>query len=98
MRHLKRLHGLVCALAVLLAVSSSALAEVVTQPKTKLKPAKERGSEPRSSSETLAVKNAGQRAIAVCLADWDAATHMTRQEWRQACERSVKYDPGAFQR
>ena len=32
------------------------------------------------------------------LADWDAATHMTKLEWRKACERSVKDYPDAFRR
>jgi hypothetical protein len=25
--------------------------------------------------------------LAECLRDWDAATHMTRQEWAQTCRR-----------
>jgi hypothetical protein len=25
-----------------------------------------------------------------CLDDWDAATHMTKQEWRTTCERVVR--------
>ena len=24
-----------------------------------------------------------------CLADWDAATHMSKAEWRQSCQRTV---------
>src|SRR6516165_2644499 len=40
----------------------------------------------------------GQNAFAVCMADWDAATHMSNQEWRNACLRSVKEDPTAFHR
>ena len=38
-----------------------------------------------------------------CLADWDAATHMTRKEWRTTCERVagerrqfLLQDPGNF--
>ena len=38
-----------------------------------------------------------------CLSDWDAATHMTRKEWRVTCERVAAErrqfllkDPGSF--
>jgi hypothetical protein len=38
-----------------------------------------------------------------CLQDWDAATHMTRKEWRTTCERVATerrifllQDPGSF--
>jgi len=38
-----------------------------------------------------------------CLQDWDAATHMTRQQWRTTCERVATErrtfllkDPGYF--
>jgi hypothetical protein len=31
-----------------------------------------------------------------CLGDWDPSTHMTKNEWRRSCERSVVYDPDAF--
>jgi len=27
--------------------------------------------------------------LAKCMADWDAATHMTRQEWARTCRRVV---------
>jgi len=29
-----------------------------------------------------------------CMESWDAATHMSKKEWRKACERSVKDYPG----
>src|SRR5262249_15959866 len=38
------------------------------------------------------------QALSVCVNDWDPVTHMSRQEWRAACQRSVQQDPGAFQR
>lgn len=94
MQYPKSLSGLACVLALL--VSGSVLAEEETQPGTLLKPAKERGAVPQSSPETMASGTTSQRAYSVCLADWDAATHMTKQEWRKACERSVKDYPDAF--
>jgi hypothetical protein len=33
--------------------------------------------------------------VVTCLADWDAQTHMTRTQWRTACER-VSRDRGYF--
>ena len=37
-----------------------------------------------------------QNAFAVCIADWDAATHMSKPAWRNARLRSVKEEPTAF--
>jgi hypothetical protein len=92
--------GAACALVALLVlpIASSVAAEVAAQPRTVLKPAKDRGTTPRGNAETAANETASQsqRALSLCMADWDAATHMTKQEWRRACERSVKYDPDAF--
>jgi len=33
-----------------------------------------------------------------CISDWDAATHMTKQEWRPACRRALRDYPGSFRR
>ena len=35
--------------------------------------------------------------LKTCLKDWDAATHMTRKEWRVTCER-VSQERGKFLR
>ena len=96
MEYPEGLPGLACALVFLM--SGSVLAEEVTQPRTVLRPAKERGATPRSSSETAATEPTIQWAVSICIADWDAATHMTRQEWRRACERSAKDYPDVFRR
>jgi hypothetical protein len=37
-----------------------------------------------------------EERLARCLGDWDSSSHMTKTEWRRACERSVVYDPDAF--
>jgi len=34
--------------------------------------------------------------FARCVSDWDAATHMTKREWRSACRRALKDYPGSF--
>ena len=39
-----------------------------------------------------------QKKLSLCLETWDAQTHMTRQEWRVACARSVRDYPDAFER
>jgi hypothetical protein len=70
--------------------------EEATRPRTLLRPAKERGTTPRTTSEIAAIETTNQRAVSVCIADWDAATHMTKKEWLKACERSVKDYPDAF--
>ena len=62
-----------------------------------LKPAKERGAPPATSAEnTQSAGMAKQQRISICIESWDAQTHMTRREWRTACERSVKDYPDAF--
>jgi hypothetical protein len=33
-----------------------------------------------------------------CMASWDAATHMTKQEWRAACIRTINVDPPRWTR
>lgn len=61
-----------------------------------LRPAKERGATPQK--ELASTEITSQTALSICIADWDASTHMTKQEWRRACERSVRDYPDAFRR
>ena len=37
-----------------------------------------------------------EQRVTICLDTWDAQTHMTRREWRIACERSVEVEPGVL--
>jgi hypothetical protein len=37
-----------------------------------------------------------QRRLSLCLESWDAQTHMSKREWRVACERSLTDYPDAF--
>jgi hypothetical protein len=37
--------------------------------------------------EEVRVSAAPEDWLTTCLADWDAQTHMTKPEWRRACER-----------
>jgi len=37
-----------------------------------------------------------QRKLSLCIDTWDRETHMSKQEWRAACRRSVKDYPDAF--
>jgi hypothetical protein len=39
-----------------------------------------------------------ERRLSLCVESWDAATHMSKQEWRIACQRSIKDYPDAFER
>jgi hypothetical protein len=71
-----------------------------TRPHVKLKPARERGSNPQVNP-TMALKPGDgddNKGYSRCISDWDAATHMTKQEWRAACRRALKDYPGAFRR
>jgi hypothetical protein len=46
--------------------------------------------------EAVTKERLGQDASFVSISDWDRATHMNQQEWRNACLSSVKEDPTAF--
>jgi hypothetical protein len=39
-----------------------------------------------------------ERKLSLCVESWDAATHMSKQDWRIACQRSIKDYPDAFER
>src|SRR5262245_23326998 len=42
-----------------------------------------------SSGVPLSTPGGGREGLAACLEFWDCATHMTKAEWKAACERSV---------
>jgi hypothetical protein len=47
-----------------------------------------------SPSESAPSKaGGGGKSLADCMGFWDAATHMTKVEWRAACRRSMKEFP-----
>jgi hypothetical protein len=94
-----------CAAIVACAVSSlpatlPAFAQALSPPQPILKKAKERGAVPEAQAVPAGkAKSDGvtrQRQLTLCVESWDAQTHMSRQEWRTACERSVKEYPTAF--
>ena len=62
-----------------------------------LKPAKERGAKAQEP-EVVASAGMTQQRKPLCIDSWDAETHMSRQEWRAACRRSVRDYPDAFDR
>ncbi len=57
------------------------------------KKAKERGAPVADAASGGLTK---QRRLSLCLESWDAQTHMSKREWRVACERSLKDYPDAF--
>ena len=74
-----------------------------TQPHVTLKPARERGelgSNPQDDPTMALTPGEGDddQDYSRCISDWDAATHMTKQEWQAACRRALKDYPGAFRR
>jgi hypothetical protein len=73
------------------------------EPNVKLKPARERGTGgaiPQDKPTMALTPGDGDdnKDYSRCISDWDAATHMTKQEWRAACRRALKDYPGAFRR
>jgi hypothetical protein len=76
--------------------SSPALAQGATPPQPTLKKTKDRGAVPESSATTASGGITKQQRLALCIETWDAQTHMSRREWRVACERSVREYPDAF--
>jgi hypothetical protein len=49
------------------------------------------GGSPSESAPSKA--GGGGKSLADCMGFWDAATHMTKVEWRAACRRSMKEFP-----
>jgi hypothetical protein len=81
----------------LFSASSPASAQATTPSQPVLKNAKDRGASPQAEANpTAGGMSKGQR-FALCIDSWDAQTHMSKREWRAACERSVKDYPTAFQ-
>jgi hypothetical protein len=96
MRASKLLTTVVAALSFFAA--GSVAAQSTTQSEPILKPAKERGTK---ASEPETVANTGmtkRRRFSLCIESWDAQTHMSKQEWRGACRRSLVDYPDAFTR
>ena len=79
----------------LLAASAPASAEGDSSSQPILRPAKERGN-PVTSDNLVSGSMTRQKRLSLCLESWDAQTHMSKREWRGACERSVKDYPDAF--
>jgi predicted DNA-binding protein (MmcQ/YjbR family) len=41
----------------------------------------------KSTAEIQAIKERSEAWLKTCLEDWDAATHMSKNEWRTVCRR-----------
>jgi hypothetical protein len=63
-----------------------------------LRPAKERGAKAQEQETVASADMTQQRKLSLCIDSWDAETHMSKQEWRAACQRSVRDYPDAFSR
>jgi hypothetical protein len=87
------MRGVFC-LMVLCFATGSALAESVSPPSLPTE---------KSAKDIQEINERVAYWLTTCLKDWDAATHMTRKEWRTTCERVaverrtfLLQDPGAF--
>jgi hypothetical protein len=93
-----KLHiGAVVAFACTSLTISPAPSQTATQSQPALKRAKDRGSTPSTETNTTGEAASGgmsnQRSFLDCLETWDKATHMTKQEWRRTCERTIREYP-----
>jgi len=84
----------------LLALASIASSETATSPDEALSPMELLSSislppppaaKPDAAKKAKVTPDATSKVdrLAQCLRDWDAATHMTRQEWARTCRRVV---------
>ena len=80
----------------LLSVSGSApaFAQCASPAQPVLRPAKGRGNP--LAEDNLVGGLTKEKRLSLCIESWDAQTHMSKREWRAACERSVKDYPTAF--
>ena len=44
-------------------------------------------SQPKARESPAEVRKAAEEQYKQCVKDWDAATHMTKQEWQRTCRR-----------
>ena len=98
MRYSKYLAIPFCSVALM---SAPVFAQEAAQPHVVLKSAKQRGqrgSNPQNDPTMALTPGTGDdnTDFSRCISDWDAATHMTKQEWRAACRRALKDYPGAL--
>ena len=75
--------------------SAPAFAQGASPAQPVLRPAKERGNP--LAEPSLVGGLTKEKRFSLCIESWDAQTHMSKREWRAACERSVKDYPTAFQ-
>jgi hypothetical protein len=45
---------------------------------------------PAASSDRQTATSKGGQALDRCLASWDADTHMSKEEWRESCQRVIR--------
>ena len=86
------MRGVVCLLVLCLA-AEPAFAQSVAQPKSST-PLPSSPTE-KSAKDIQEIKERVAFWLKTCLEDWDAATHMTRKEWRTTCDR-VAAERGTF--
>jgi hypothetical protein len=77
--------------------TSPAPSQTATPSQPVLKSAKERGPTPSTATNPTESAAGGgrtkERDFKDCLGNWDKGTHMTKQEWRRTCERTVREYP-----
>jgi hypothetical protein len=83
--------------AILVAVNITALAISVSL--VNLPYAKEPGgqiAQVQRSQQSKAGKVAAETPMRRCMATWDRETQMSKREWRETCERTIREYPGLY--
>jgi hypothetical protein len=86
--------AVVASAVALLSAISPASGQGITPSQPVLKNAKDRGANPQTDVGGGMTK---EQRFSLCIDSWDTQTHMSKREWRVACERSVRDYPTAFQ-
>ena len=88
------------AIACLCQAGAAVHAEEASPSRAVLKPAKERGSHPRGAAKESAPAgtSVNARAFSGCVAGWYSKTRMSKDEWRNACQRAFADKGMTFER
>jgi hypothetical protein len=76
--------------------AGSCFAQTVSPVDPPLKSVQVQTERPAAPDTVVTGGTSKQEKLKRCVESWDLATHMTKKEWRNACDRSVKDYPDSF--
>lgn len=92
-------HPVLRQLIAVLAVVSACVALLIAQAGRSLatEPSSSLSTQPQAGQSGGSAAKAGSKGLMeTCLASWDRATQMSKQEWKETCKRTVREYPDAF--